>query len=195
MNNEPIIETEEFGKLRLNSHDHFRLIESDSLHPVKFFIEPVIVALNQIDYSYSFQSYDMIGISGGGWTTIIVSSIEPRIEKSYSVAGSFPIWLRTSLGDYEQHIPEFYKISNYEELYFLSAFGNNKKLLLIYNEFDSCCFQGDVYNKFPFGDAIKTKLSQFGHEENFDVVIDYEQKVHTISKNTLKIITEHIKNN
>tara|TARA_B100000686_G_scaffold354884_1_gene467960 strand:+ start:7711 stop:8835 length:1125 start_codon:yes stop_codon:yes gene_type:complete len=195
MNNEPIIEIEKFGKIRLNSHDHFRFIESENLHPIKFFIEPIIVTLNQIDRNYSFISYDMIGISGGGWTTVVVSSIEPRIGNSYSVAGTFPIWLRMDVGDYEQHIPEFYRIANYEELYILSSFGNNKTLMLIYNEFDSCCFRGDIYNQFSFESIIQEKLSKFGYEEDFTVIIDYGQKEHIISDYSLEKITEHMKQN
>mgnify|MGYP001437335952 CR=1 FL=1 len=44
---------------------------------------------------------------------IIISAIDDRVNESYSVAGSFPIWLRSDsrdFGDYEQTIPEFYQI-------------------------------------------------------------------------------------
>ena len=87
---------------------------------------------------------------------------DDRINESFSVAGSFPIWLRSDsrdYGDYEQTIPEFYKIANYPELYFLSSYGD-RSLYLFYNEFDPCCFSGEVYNQAPFVDSIKTKLSK-----------------------------------
>ena len=197
MNNEPIIDHEKFGNFKLNSHDHFHLLEAKNFHPIQFFLEPVVITLNQIEKDYSFVTYSMMGLSGGGWTTIVVSAVDDRICESYSIAGSFPIWLRSDsrdYGDYEQTIPEFYQIANYEELYFLSAYGDNRRLVLFYNEFDPCCFSGELYNKFPFGDMVKTKLSKF-NEGNFDVIIDYGQTEHIISENTLGKITEYIQNN
>ena len=197
MNNEPIIDHEKFGNFKLNSHDHFHLLEAKNFHPIQFFLEPVVITLNQIEKDYSFVTYSMMGLSGGGWTTIVVSAVDDRISESYSIAGSFPIWLRSDsrdYGDYEQTIPEFYQIANYEELYFLSAYGDNRRLVLFYNEFDPCCFSGELYNKFPFGDMVKTKLSKF-NEGNFDVIIDYGQTKHMISENTLGKITEYIQNN
>ena len=197
MNNEPIIDHEKFGNFKLNSHDHFHLLEAKNFHPIQFFLEPVVITLNQIEKDYSFVTYSMMGLSGGGWTTIVVSAVDDRISESYSIAGSFPIWLRSDsrdYGDYEQTIPEFYQIANYEELYFLSAYGDNRRLVLFYNEFDPCCFPGELYNKFPFGDIVKTKISKF-NKGNFDVIIDYGQTEHMISESILGKITEYIQNN
>ena len=197
MNNEPVLDVPKLGKITLNSHNHFRLIETETFHPIKFFIEPVIITLNQIEKDYNFESINMIGLSGGGWSTVIISALDDRIQKSYSIAGTFPIWMRSdssNFGDYEQTIPEFYQIANYEELYFLSDYGEERTLILFYNEFDSCCFSGTLYNKFPFGNSIKSKLSEF-EKSNFDVIIDYGQIEHTISDNTLNTITSQIENN
>ena len=197
MNNEPIINHEKFGTLKINSHNHFELLETKNFHPLRFFIEPIVLTLNQIEKDYSFEKFSMIGLSGGGWTTIVISAIDDRISESYSVAGSFPIWLRSDsrdFGDYEQTIPEFYQIANYEELYFLGAYGDNRSLFLFYNEFDSCCFSGQLYEKFPFGNSIKNKLAEFG-KYNFDIIIDYDQTEHIISDYTLGKITTQIKNN
>ena len=197
MNNEPIINHEKFGTLKINSHNHFKLLETKNFHPLRFFIEPIVLTLNQIEKDYSFEKFSMIGLSGGGWTTIVISAIDDRISESYSVAGSFPIWLRSDsrdFGDYEQTIPEFYQIANYEELYFLGAYGDNRSLFLFYNEFDSCCFSGQLYEKFPFGDSIKNKLAEFG-KYNFDIIIDHDQTEHIISDYTLGKITTQIKNN
>ena len=195
MNNEPIVDLERFGTIKLNSHNHFKLIESEQLHPIKFFIEPVIVTINQIEHDFSFKSIKMVGLSGGGWTTVIVSAIDPRIDQSYSVAGSFPMWLRSStqnFGDYEQNLPEFYKIANYEELYILGALGENRSLYLFYNEFDPCCFSGQLYEKYPFASIIQSKLSMLGDGE-FEVIIDREQNEHVISAFTKDFIFSSFK--
>jgi len=63
MNNEPIIEFERFGTVTLNSHNHFKLLESENFHPIKFFIEPVIITLNQVEKNYLFNSISMVGLS------------------------------------------------------------------------------------------------------------------------------------
>jgi len=196
MNNEPIINHEKFGTFKLNSHNHFEFLESENFHPLRFFLEPVVVTLNQIEKNFTFDSFAMIGISGGGWTTVLVSAIDDRIDESYSVAGSFPIWLRfdsRDFGDYEQTIPEFYQIANYLELYFLSSY-SNRSLILFYNEFDSCCFSGEIYNQAPFEDAVQSKLSKFG-ENNFQVIIDRGQTEHKISDFTLQKILNHLQSN
>ena len=51
----------------------------------------------------------MVGLSGGGWTTNLLSAIDDRIRYSFSVAGSMPIYYRleASMGDIEQFLPEF----------------------------------------------------------------------------------------
>ena len=43
---------------------------------------------------YNFKRYSMIGLSGGGWTTVVYAAIDERISDSFSVAGSIPFYLR-----------------------------------------------------------------------------------------------------
>ena len=59
--------------------------------------------------NFDFNSYHMLGLSGGGWTTVLFSAIDERTSQSYSVAGSFPMFMRSdskNIGDYEQITPE-----------------------------------------------------------------------------------------
>ena len=62
----------------------------------------------------------MSGLSGGGWTTTMVSAIEPRLTHIYPVAGSMPFEVDIDLaatglnfssarGDYEQSNQFFYR--------------------------------------------------------------------------------------
>ena len=50
---------------------------------------------NSLDENFDFDSYYMMGISGGGWTTVLYSAIDDRISQSYSVAGTYPIFMRS----------------------------------------------------------------------------------------------------
>ena len=190
MNNQPIIDLDNFGKIKLTSHRQLPLLESPDFSPVKFFVEPIGVSLNYLDQNFNFNSYYMLGISGGGWTTVLFSAIDDRISESYSVAGSFPMFMRSdskNIGDYEQIIPELYTIANYLELYIMGSFGNERKLVLIHNEFDPCCFSGSDYEQFPFGDVLKNKITNIG-EGKFDVIIDRDQNKHIISNDILSDI-------
>ena len=197
MNNQPVAEIDGLGEMKLISHKKLRLLEANNFNPMKLFLDPIQINLNFLDKEYNFERYSMIGLSGGGWTTVVYSAIDERISDSFSVGGSTPFYLRVDsrdMGDYEQTNIELYKQVNYLELYVLGAYGDNRRLVLFYNEFDPCCFSGELYNKFPFGDMVKTKLSKF-NKGNFDVIIDYGQTEHMISENILGKITEYIQNN
>jgi hypothetical protein len=196
MNNEPIVELDNLGDIRLNSHEYFVLLETEKFQPIKFFLEPVIITLNQIDIDYSFDSYDMIGKNEGGWSTIVISALDDRIKNSYAVASSFPLWMspnEKNFGGYEHHLPSLYQIANYLELYIMSAYGNERSLTLFYNEFDPCCFSGDLYQKYPFADVVNPKLKSLDSGE-FNVFIDNNQTENIVSDSTLEIINKLLLN-
>ena len=193
MNNQPVIETSDFGPIKFISHNQFSLLESPQFSPMKYFVEPITLSLNHIDENYDFDSYYMVGLSGGGWTTVLYSAIDERISESYSVAGSYPLHLRhetKNIGDYEQFNPNIYRISNYLELYTMSSFGDNRKLvqLFIYN--DPCCFQAELYDKFPYGNVIQDKLAILGDQGKFSVYLDSSTNQHEISDYALSLILD-----
>ena len=68
----------------------------------------------------------------------------------------------------------------------MGAFGEGRKLVLFYNEFDPCCFSGSLYKQFPFKTIIQERLKIL--EGEFDVVIDEGQDKHVISDFTLNQI-------
>lgn len=196
MNNEPIVELKNLGVIRLNSHEHFVLLEEEKFQPIKFFIEPVIVTLNQIDVDYPFDMYNMIGKNEGGWTTVVVSALDDRIKQSYAIGGTFPLWMSSNsndFGGYEHNLPSFYQIANYLELYIMSAYGNERSLTLFYNEYDPCCFRGDLYQKYPFGDIVISHLQSLGSGK-FNVLIDNDQMENIVSDNTIETIHKSLSN-
>ena len=195
MNNQPVIETSDFGPIKFISHNQFSLLESPKFSPIKYFVEPIALSLNYIDENYDFDSYYMVGLSGGGWITVLYSAIDERISESYSIAGSYPLHLRhetKNIGDYEQFNPNIYRISNYLELYTMSSFGDNRKLvqLFIYN--DPCCFQAELYDKFPYGNVIQDKLVTLGDQGKFSVFLDSSTNQHEISDYALSLILDEM---
>ena len=188
MNNQPIVEIAGLGEMKLTSHNKLGLLEANNFNPMKLFLDPIQINLNFLDKEYDFKRYSMIGLSGGGWTTVVYSAIDERISDSFSVAGSMPFYLRVDsrdMGDYEQTNIELYKNVNYLELYVLSAYGDGRQHVQIFNENDSCCFSGDGNETYEF--VIKDRISQLG-KGDFQIFIDDSHKEHKISEDTLGII-------
>lgn len=188
-NNQPVVILENFGNLILNSHDDFRFIESENFSPIKFFVEPITISLNYIDKTYNFESYDMVGISGGGWTTVLYSALDTRISKSYPVAGSTPMYLRINdeknLGDYEQTVPKLYNKVGYLDLYIMGSYGEDRRQLQIFNKYDPCCFSGTGFETYEL--EIKNLILKL-EKGSFDIFLDEVNKKHSISENSLDII-------
>ncbi len=142
------------------SHD-----DMSSLCP---FIEPVIRYLN--DYGDSH----MIGLSGGGWTTVLAAAVDPRIIKSVSVSGSLPYDLRRpqDYGDFEQR--ELNRFADYRAIY---AMANDQ--IAIQNRYDSCCFSG-------------TALSDL-NIPGWQAVIDDTHRKHIISEFAVDLIVDALR--
>src|SRR5436190_6422151 len=85
------------------------------------------------------------GLSGGGWQTIMLSSLDPRVKLSVPVAGYSSFVTRTQfpaldLGDSEQTPVDLGKFADYAHLTAMLA---PRPALLANNAFDNCCFRAD----------------------------------------------------
>ena len=192
MNNQPTVEIDGIGEMKLISHDQLRFLEKNSFNPMKLFIHPIQISLNFLEKEYDFKRYSIIGLSGGGWTGIVYSAIDDRISDSFSVASSMPFYLRVDerdIGDYEQTNVGLYKISNYLELYVLAAYGDDRKHIQIFNKNDPCCYSGNGYESYEF--FIKDKLVELG-KGSFQILIDDTHNEHKISDTMLEYIRKNI---
>jgi len=192
LNNQPIVQLARFGSFQLRDHEHMKLLVPENGHPLKYFFEPVIAAINYLEQNHSYSSISMVGISGGGWTATIVSAFETRIAKSFPVAGSYPVYLRSNSrrdwGDYEQTLPEFYRNANYLELYVLGAYGPGRMQLQVINQFDACCFAGTKWDTYV--DKVKALVAELGSGE-FDLFLDASHIEHALSNATMdRILSE-----
>lgn len=57
------------------------------------FIEPILVALNEVLADFPTAHVGMTGVSGGGWATTLCAAADPRIQISYPCSGAYPICL------------------------------------------------------------------------------------------------------
>jgi hypothetical protein len=179
-NNQPVVDVERVGTLRLAYHDHLQFLRPARGHAARFFVEPVVVFLNYAAAEYRYGHVAMAGLSGGGWTTVLAAALDPRIRSSFPVAGSYPIFLkaRRDWGDWEQVTPDLYRNTTYLEMYILGGFGEGRRQLQIVNQFDSCCFGGIKWQTYR--DAVRGRVGALGAGE-WDVFMDSSHREHKIS--------------
>ena len=202
MNNQPIVDLPNHGLIKLAAHNQFFLLDSPQFSSIKFFVEPIAVSLNYLDKMFKFKSYNMVGLSGGGLTTVLYSAIDDRISQSYSVAGMYPsyigqmfllhdvnysIWFTSA--HYESVVSRLYNTANTIELYVMSAYGEERKAVHVFNKYDPGTRCGEFYKTYE--DSVKLKISQLG-EGTFDTYLDDTHKEHIISDHALTVILKHM---
>ena len=172
--------------LGMNTHpfeeaDHWELRDRDD--PLRYFAEPVVVALNWADATYEYSRRIMVGLSGGGYTTVLVSGIDERIDASYPVSGTWPHYLRDrfgSFGCFEERItPSFLEL-------YLMATHPDREQTQFFSEFDSCCYGGlYAYDYLSYISYLAN-----GWEGRFQILIDHGEVDHVVSRYTLEEILE-----
>lgn len=98
----------------------------------------------------------MIGLSGGGWTTTVVTALSDRILRGYSVAGDVPIDMRARVGDWENENPPL----PYRDLYTMAA----PRLMHIYNEYDYCCLRYEGWTEEELGSPFVVDSTHSDHK-------------------------------
>lgn len=192
-NNRPIVKLPNLGNIKLATHNQFMFLAPESGIPVKYFVEPVVVALNHILAEKKYDSVSMFGMSGGGWSATIAAAVDERIQDSYSVAGTTPIFIkREQLDDYEQNTPALYSVVNHFDMYILASSGAGRKHLQIHNKYDPSYHKGhytEVYEPI-----IANAVQQTG-EGQFRVVMDDSHRAHRLSPAAFRMIRQEIEDN
>jgi dienelactone hydrolase len=107
------------------------------------------------------------GLSGGGWQTIVLSSLDPRVRVSIPVAGYTSLQGRLALapiteaGDLEQNPADFLVGQDYSTL---TAIRAPRPTLLINNAEDTCCFRAPFVKPYIF-DAVGPFFRLYGRED------------------------------
>ncbi|HEY1767048.1 MAG TPA: acetylxylan esterase [Terracidiphilus sp.] len=138
-----------------NQHDQIGLLDLAGANGVGLFY---LAMRRGLDYLYDDPQVDrtrigMTGLSGGGWQTMLLSSLDTRIGPSVPVAGFSS--LTTAIehpeyaGDAEQNAPDMRSVADYAHLMALRA---PRPTLLIYNAMDDCCFRAGVVKQGVYTD-------------------------------------------
>ncbi len=127
-----------------------------------------------LDYLYDHPNTDrsrlgMTGLSGGGWQTIILSSLDERVKMAAPVAGFSSIVPRVEarehgdIGDVEQSATDLFDGRDYP---WLPALRAPRPTLLAYNAEDDCCFRAAMVKPGVF-DAVRPFFALYGKQDDF----------------------------
>jgi dienelactone hydrolase len=128
-----------------------------------------------LDYLYDYPGVDrkrigVTGLSGGGWQTITLSSLDERVTATNPVAGFASLRSRVEakrygdMGDIEQSATDFLQGADFPHLVALMA---PRPTLLTYNAEDNCCFRAGLVKPLVY-DAVRPFFTLYGKQDLFD---------------------------
>ena len=153
-----------------NEHNNIGLLDLAGANGVGLFY---LAMRRGLDYLYDDPRVDrarigMTGLSGGGWQTMLLGSLDPRVGPTVPIAGFSS--LTTAIehpeyaGDAEQNAPDVRSTADYALLMALRA---PRPTLLIYNAMDDCCYRADVVKQGVYSD-IKPFYALMGSPNNLE---------------------------
>ena len=172
-----------FGELGVDGdkHSYLRLLDLAGVNGLGLFY---LEMRRGLDYLYDNPNVDrarigMTGLSGGGWQTIMLSSLDPRVGPAVPVAGFASMTTAIEHPQYtgtdpEQNAPDMRDGVDYAQL---AAMRAPRPTLLIYNDMDDCCFRAGVVKQGVYSD-IKPFFSLYGNPENLTWYEDQDPGTH-----------------
>jgi dienelactone hydrolase len=120
-----------------------------------------------LDYLYGLPQVDttrigVTGLSGGGWQTVMLSALDPRVAVSVEVAGigsrELNLTHPVDTDEIEEDAPDLMQEQDYPELLALRA---PRSTMEIHNGTDSCCFRAPLVKPYLY-DQVKPFFQLYG---------------------------------
>jgi dienelactone hydrolase len=120
-----------------------------------------------LDYLVTLPDVDpgrlgVTGLSGGGWQTIVLSALDPRVRVGVEVAGFGSLQSNIThprdTDEIEENPTDFTDGADYP---FLVAMRAPRPMLLIHNATDTCCFRAMLVKPYIY-DAVKPFFQVYG---------------------------------
>ena len=165
------------GQLRGSNYGHYRMNQLDLCGTSG--LAPFYLAMSRgLDILLAHKNADptrvtVSGLSGGGWQTIFISSLDERVTLANPVAGysSFRTRARyvSDLGDSEQTPNDLGTVTDYAHL---TAMRAPRPTLLTFNATDNCCF-ASPHAMQPLVDAAAPIFKLYGRENALRTHVNY----------------------
>jgi len=174
------------GQLRSEEFQHYRMNQLDLCGTSG--LAPFYLALERgLDVLLAHPSADprrvaVSGLSGGGWQTIFISALDPRVTLSNPVAGYSSFRTRvhhhSDLGDSEQTPCDMATVADYSHLTALLA---PRATLLTYNVKDDCCFASG-HALQPLLDAAEPAFKLYRQPERLRSHVNFDPGTHNFDR-------------
>jgi len=174
------------GQLRTDGFQHYRMNQLDLCGTSG--IAPFYLAMKRgLDLLLALEHADasrvaVSGLSGGGWQTIFISSLDERVTLADPVAGysSFRTRARflSDLGDSEQTPCDLATVADYTHL---TAMRAPRPTLLTFNAKDNCCFAAD-HALQPLLDAAQPVFAACGVPERLRAHVNHDPGTHNFER-------------
>ncbi len=172
------------GQLRTPGFAHGRMNQLDLCGASG--LAPFYLALSRaVDLAVSLEHADktrvlVTGLSGGGWQTILISSLDERVTLANPVAGYGSFFTNLAfgdMGDSEQAPADMAMVADYSHLTALRA---PRPTLLTYNASDDCCFKSGhtlgplmeaaqpIFVLYGAGDKLRSHVNHMPGTHNFE---------------------------
>jgi len=180
------------------SHERIAYLDAAGVSGVSIFYLSLSRALDvlQAHPRADKERIAMTGLSGGGWQTALMSSLDERVSVIVPVAGHGAMDVRidngSDIGDIEQVPSNMLTVADYTHLTALFA---PRPTLLIYNAKDECCFQAERTLPAIY-DPVKPVFALYGAEGDFDFHINEDPGTHNYELDNrlqfYKFIDQHL---
>jgi dienelactone hydrolase len=174
------------GQLSGDAYRHYRMNQLDLCGTSG--LAPFYLAVRRgLDILCAHEHVDtervaVSGLSGGGWQTITISSLDTRVKLANPVAGysSFRTRVRnfSDLGDSEQTPVDLAATADYATLTAMLA---PRGALLTYNAADDCCFAAD-HALPPLLDAAGPFYKLLGQETRLRSHVNHDPGTHNFER-------------
>jgi hypothetical protein len=174
----------------------------------RYFVEPSIVAINFLASEAApggaFTDIALAGLSGGGWTTMMIAALDVRPRLSIIVSGDMPSYVSIPAYDAEQYVRSRLGVGD-ADLHVLGADGSAlggapRRQTHVFNRRDSCCFGEREYDDHDGGAGtwqsslrlfeanVRTALEGMGSAGRYRLEVDEMADHHMLSANSLQNI-------
>jgi dienelactone hydrolase len=155
-----------FGQLAqpYNAHDYGAHLDLVGANALGLFY---LAMRRGLDYLAALPDVDpsrlgVTGLSGGGWQTIVLSALDPRVKVAVEVAGfgslQSNITHPVDTDEVEENPTDFTDGEDYPELVAMRA---ARPTLLIHDAMDNCCFRSMLVKPYTY-DAVKPFFQLYG---------------------------------
>ena len=174
------------GQLRGSNYGHYRMNQLDlcGTSGLSVFYLAMQRALDVLlaHPNADFERVAVAGLSGGGWQTIFISSLDTRVKLSNPVAGYSSFRTRArflqDLGDSEQTPCDLATVADYAHLTAMMA---PRATLLTFNAKDNCCF-ASTHALQPLVDAALPIFKLYGREDLLRAHVNHDPGDHNFGQ-------------